>query len=265
MNLLYKYSQINGYFPIIDKDNENLHYLQFGILSLNKGQSFREETKNTEMGMIVLHGKCTVKCPGQLWKSVGKRNNVFEDKAYGIYIPCNSQYEVISEEDVEIAICKSPSDLESFPILITPEDIKRRTVGKDNWRRYLYDIIDIGINAKRLIIGETITPPCNWSTFPPQKHDINNLPYEIAMEELYFFKLNPKRGFGIMRVYSKDNTLNEIYAVEDNDTVIIPKGYHVVAATPGCSLYYLWVYAGEQRMKKKMSFDPDYKEVLNFE
>ncbi|MHA1379899.1 MAG: 5-deoxy-glucuronate isomerase [Candidatus Helarchaeota archaeon] len=40
------------------------------------------------------------------------------------------------------------------------------------------------------------------------------------------------------------------YTLENNDLVIIPKGYHPVVAAPGYNLYYLWVLSGETRTLK---------------
>ncbi len=70
------------------------------------------------------------------------------------------------------------------------------------------------------------------------------------MEEVYFYKVYPEQGFGIQRIYSADKQLDEVDVVENNDVVMIPKGYHPVVAAPGYKFYYLWVLAGEKRIMK---------------
>ena len=43
------------------------------------------------------------------------------------------------------------------------------------------------VPADYLFIGEAIVPPANWASFPPHRHDFDDLPYEVDMEEIYFF------------------------------------------------------------------------------
>ena len=109
----------------------------------------------------------------------------------------------------------------------------------------VYNIVDDRCDAEYLLVGETLNPPGNWSSSPPHKHEYNNLPEESDHEEIYFFKVDPEQGFGIQRLYTDDRELDEACVVENNDAVIISKGYHPVVAAPGYSLYYLWVLAGK--------------------
>jgi 5-deoxy-glucuronate isomerase len=247
---LYRPILKEGYTPIIEEGNEKLKFIEFGILRLKKGKSFQGTLENKEAALIILKGKFTVKVEATFmapkeWKSIGERSSVFNGQAYGVYIPSHSSYEIRGEEDGEIAIAKSPSDLESEPRLITPREVKVNLRGKGNFQRNVYDIIDSDIKAQRLLVGETINPPGNWSSYPPHKHDEDNLPTESKLEELYFFKVNPPEGFGLIRLY--DKTKDKVYTVQNNDVVVIDKGYHPVAAAPGYSLYYLWILAGEKR------------------
>lgn len=250
MRLLYKFSSREGYQPIIGEENECLKYIEFGFLTLKKGQVHEEETKDKEVGLIILSGKCSLKAGDREWKSVGERPDVFSGRASGVYVPCRSGYRITTEDEVEVAVCKAPSKLACPPRLVKPEEVKVKSVGKDNWRRDVYDIIDLTVEAERLVIGEMINPPGNWSSAPPHKHDVDNLPQESNQEELYFFRVDPPQGFGMQRLYTDDGSLNEAYVLENNDTVAIPKGYHPLAAAPGYRLYYLWILAGEKRVLK---------------
>jgi len=76
------------------------------------------------------------------------------------------------------------------------------------------------------------------------------MPDEVKQEEIYYFRVDPPQGFGFQRIYTSDGSLDEAYVVRDGDTVIIPRGYHPVAAAPGYSLYYLWMIAGTQRIMR---------------
>ena len=126
----------------------------------------------------------------------------------------------------------------------------------------LFDILDETIEANSLLVGETISKPGHWSSYPPHKHDTDNPPHETALEELYYFRFKPSGGFGFQRIYSEDHSLDESFMIEDSSVVLIPSGYHPVASAPGYSLYYLWILAGKKRILQP-HFDLKYKWVDN--
>ena len=79
------------------------------------------------------------------------------------------------------------------------------------------------------------------------------------MEEVYYFQVETRQGFGFMRVYtdpSDPQPFDNAYPVEHGDTVLIPRGYHPVVACPGYALNYTWVLAGEGRTYGAWSDDP---------
>jgi 5-deoxy-glucuronate isomerase len=98
--------------------------------------------------------------------------------------------------------------------------------------------------AGRLLLGETINPPGNWSFYPPHKHDTQAPPREVKLEEVYYFHIDPPEGFGVQIRYGGGE---ECFTVRRGDTAAIKAGYHPVVAAPGYRLYYLWVMAGEGR------------------
>ena len=121
----------------------------------------------------------------------------------------------------------------------------------------MYDIIyEENVAAGRLVLGETINPPGNWSSAPPHKHDADDPPNEAELEEIYFFKVEPRQGFGIQRLYNKRD-FDVAYTLKDGDAVAIPEGYHPVVAGPGYRLYYLWFLAGRGRRLHPRT-DPDH-------
>ena len=116
-----------------------------------------------------------------------------------------------------------------------------------------------GINVKRHIVVvyscllytslvvEVTTPSGHSSSYPPHKHDRDNAPVESSLEETYYHRLNPPQGFAFQRVYTEDRSIDESMAVEDNDVVIVPRGYHPVVVPYGYDSYYLNVMAGPRR------------------
>jgi 5-deoxy-glucuronate isomerase len=64
-----------------------------------------------------------------------------------------------------------------------------------------------------------------------------------------------------MRVYTADGSLDETLTAHDGDVVLVPRGYHVVAAAAEYQVYYLNVLAGPRRALR-MTFDPDHKWIM---
>jgi 5-deoxy-glucuronate isomerase len=101
--------------------------------------------------------------------------------------------------------------------------------------------------AARLIVGETYRPSGNWSTYPPHKHEIEDLPREAYHEEMYYFKVNPAEGFGMTRFTNEEGDAG--YIVQNDTILMIPNGYHIVVSAPGYKTYYLWFLAGNHRIQ----------------
>ena len=81
-----------------------------------------------------------------------------------------------------------------------------KQVGRDNWQRTVYSALAEDVPAQRLLAGETLNPPGNWSSYPPHKHDRLNPPQEAVLEEVYFFRIKPAQGFGLMWTYTAPAT-----------------------------------------------------------
>ena len=109
------------------------------------------------------------------------------------------------------------------------------------------DILPQTEPAAHLLVVEVRTPPGHSSSYPPHKHDRDNLPHESSLEETYYHRLDPPQGFAFQRVYTDDRSLDEALAVEDHDVVMVPRGYHPVVVPHGYQSYYLNVMAGPTR------------------
>jgi len=230
---------------------KNLRYINFSVLKLRAGESYEKETKNEEIGLVLISGQISLGEKDDKWRKSGFRKDVFHnERAWAVYLPPYSFYEILSIKDSEIALCSAPAKKRGKLKWISPKDVRKRVVGKDNWKRNVYDIIYENVEAEHILIGETFNPSGNWSSYPPHKHDEDNLPEESKLEEVYFFKVNPETGFGFQRIFTDDGKIDKAIVIKDNSIVAIPSGYHPVVVAPGHKLYYLWFLAGEKRILK---------------
>lgn len=226
--------------------------LDFGLLKLNAGESFQAETPRREVLAVILGGKASFEVNGKRFEQVGDRPNVFSGKPHSLYIPADARYTVQTESAVEIGLSSAPSDLAIEPYLISPSQVASGAWGAANFKRYYHQILTLAaqpeLPARRLIVGETYTPSGNWSTYPPHKHQVDDLPREAYHEEMYYFKVNPSDGFGICHYYNEEGE-EENFTVRDNSILMIPRGYHTVVSAPGYTTYYLWFLGGNQRVQ----------------
>ncbi|MBI5301609.1 MAG: 5-deoxy-glucuronate isomerase [Chloroflexi bacterium] len=233
--------------------------LDMELLILNDGEKFQSASGNREICAVILGGKATFEVNGQTFANLGARPNVFSGKPYSVYIPCLANFTITAHGRVDIALPSAPSNLDTNAYVIPPERVASGVWGAANFSRNYHQILTLAsqsdLPAQRLIVGETFTPSGNWSTFPPHRHEKDDLPREAYHEEMYFFKVNPGDGFGMTRYYNDE--LDTGYIVRDNTILMAPKGYHTVTSAPGYTTYYLWFLAGNHRVQATAD-DPAY-------
>ncbi len=223
-------------------------YVGFEVETLEPGQSAHDNTMDRELCLVFLSGKGRVVVGGKDFGELGGRTSPFDGPPAAVYVPANTSWRVTATTRLELAGCSAPGGGD-YParVLDIPPQITR---GKGSNTRYVTNILPETEPANSLLVVEVITPGGNTSSYPPHKHDTDNLPAESLLEETYYHRLNPPQGFAMQRVYTDDRSLDEALVIEDGDVTLVPRGYHPVAAVHGYDLYYLNVMAGPKRTWK---------------
>jgi 5-deoxy-glucuronate isomerase len=117
--------------------------------------------------------------------------------------------------------------------------------GAGNATRQINHIITPDFPADRLEVVEVYTPSGNWSSWPPHKHDTDDMPREAILEEVYSYRFRRSEAWGVQRLYG--GSVEGLWAVRDGETVIVRDGYHPFVATHGDDAYYLNALAGDTR------------------
>jgi 5-deoxy-glucuronate isomerase len=219
-------------------------------------ESFADDA--CELCAVVLDGTVDVTVGGAPVGAASRDGGVFGSPPVAVYVPPGDALELLATEDAVVAIASAPLDGETpgRARLIESSDDQVREAGTGNWARTIRTILGPDDDAGRLVLGETINPPGNWSSYPPHKHDRHAPPEEVALEEVYLYRFHPDGGFGVQLLYDDDGR-ERAQIVHDGDVVVIASGYHPVVAAPGYALYYLWVMAGEGR-ELAPYFDPKH-------
>lgn len=264
-SLLVRPQQPDELGTVLDVTPESAgwEHVGFRIHKLAKGERIEAETGNREHCLVLVSGRATVTCGEHHWEEIGERMDVFERvPPYAVYLPDGVNYAVEATTDLELAVCSAPGFGNHEARLIAPSDVKRATRGTGSNTRHIHDILPETEPADSLLVVEVYTPAGNWSSYPPHKHDMDDLPNESKLEETYYHRLNPSQGFAFQRVYTDDRSLDETMAVDNGCCVMVPRGYHPAGAPHGYELYYLNVMAGPKRAWK-FTNDPDHEWIVN--
>lgn len=247
-------SQLNdgedGVITTVRSEEVGWQFLNMQVRRLSKDQQiWCHETKENELALVVLGGRCSVRSNKGNWLNIGRRANVFEGMPYALYLPRHCEFELAPLTDnLEVAAAWTKTDEDHPAQLITPDQSKIEIRGGGNATRQINSIIPPGFDCQRLVCVEVYTPGGNWSSYPPHKHDVHKEEQgeliEADLEEIYFYKFNRKGAFACQRVYTDDRSLDESVVATNNDVVLIPEGYHPVSAAYGYDCYYLNFLAG---------------------
>lgn len=228
-------------------------YVGFDLHRLRPGETVSADTGGREVCLVFISGKGRAGAGGRDFGVLGERMSPFKGKPWSFYVPQGSHWSVSAETELELAVCSAPGRGGGLPArVIGPDLLGQEVRGKGTNTRHVTNILPEGEPADALLVVEVITPGGHTSSYPPHKHDRDNLPAESYLEETYYHRLDPPQGFAFQRVYTDADemgvrALDEAMAIEDGDVVLVPEGYHPCAACHGYDLYYLNVMAGPKR------------------
>ena len=228
-------------------------YLSFRVLALGQGEIVAADTGETEVVVVPLGGSGSFTFDGA--SHPVSRTDVFTQKPHVLYLPPRTAYSIGAGESLEVAIGAAPASGRFPARLYAPGELATFERGGANVARGVTVTFDPAFPSERLIAYEILTPSGNWSSFPPHRHDGRfGTSYH---EETYYYRLLPRNGFAIQRLYTRDTDLDVSIAAGDGDLVLVHEGYHTVATAPGTNAYYLNFLAGEAKPVVQLN-DPAY-------
>ena len=218
-------------------------YISSSVVALGNGQRHEGDTGPLEVAIVPLSGSAVFRFAGQT--HTVSRRDVFSEVPQVAYLPPGTAYSITAIEAFEFATGGVPAEGRYPARLFTPDEIPNSVRGGANVSRGVTGTLDLSLPAERLLAYEIVTPSGNWSSFPPHRHDgTNGSSYH---EETYYFRLQPRDGFAIQRIYSPESGLDLSICAKDGDLVLVHEGYHTVVAAPGTNVYYLNFMGGDVR------------------
>jgi 5-deoxy-glucuronate isomerase len=239
-----------GLVQHITPESAGWTHVGFDLHRLRPGEGAGAHTGSREACLVFISGKGRVTVGGRDFGEQGGRMSPFEGPPHAVYVPAGPDWMVEATSALELAVCSSPGGGAYEARVIAPGSHAQQTRGKGSNTRYVTDILPEGDPAHSLLVVEVITPAGNTSSYPPHKHDTDDLPNESQLEETYYHRFKPPQGFAMQRIYTDDRSLDVAVPVEDGDVSLVPRGYHPVAAVHGYDVYYLNTMAGPKRTWK---------------
>jgi 5-deoxy-glucuronate isomerase len=263
MNLLVKPKKNSREIVSVTPQSAGWRYVSFSAHQLAPGESLTLSNDANELCAVILSGMASAKAGALEWNEIGGRKSVFEDSApYAVYVPPRTKLTITARTGLELAVAGAPAKGELPARLIEPAAMRRSARGKGANTRYVCDILPQDQPAESLLVVEVKTPSGNSSSYPPHKHDVDNIPAESLLEETYYHRIDPPQGFIFQRVYTDSRDIDESMAVEDRDVVLVPRGYHPVVVPHGYRSYYFNVMAGPKRVWHFYN-DPAHEWILS--
>lgn len=236
----------------VTPESANWQYVGFEVYSLADGQSYSLPVNAREHCLVLLSGKVDVAVGELQAENIGERLSVAEHvKPWSIYAPAGQSGSVTARGEVQLAVCSAPGGGAHTARIIGGDDVGYSVRGSGTNTRYIYDILPDSVDwAESLLVVEVRTPSGNWSSYPPHRHDEDDMPRQSLLEETYYHRIFPEQGFAFQRVFTDDGALDETMAISSGDVVLVPKGYHPYGVPHGYEGYYLNVMAGPRRVWK---------------
>ncbi len=211
-----------------------------GRIGLGRGRGPGAGTTGTAVAWLLVEGGEGALAVGDRSAQVGGRADVFESAGWSAMVPPETEFAL--EGRIRFAAVWRAWDRPLEARVIPPSEVTEEARGRGPDERVVRTCVGEG----PLIVGETLNAPGRWSSWPPHRHE---------QEEVYLYRFDPPHGFGVQVL--ADGGDEHAAVVRDGRVERIRSGYHPVVAAPGSTMYYLWALAGD-RETLAPEVDPRY-------
>jgi 5-deoxy-glucuronate isomerase len=254
----------------VDPSTAGWRYLSFRTMSLDATTTVDVGGPEVETAIVLIAGADAVlERPGEsAWRIAG-RDDPFKALPSGWYLPPGTTGRIAMHgggraDRTLVAIAAAPTSgrdgVATEIVGFGPADIRTEVRGAGIATRQINHIITPDFPADRLEVVEVLTPSGNWSSWPPHKHDVDDMPNEAVLEEIYYYRFARPESWAIQRVYRADRSRDALWEVRSGDVVLVPDGYHPFIAPQADHAYYLNALAGDRRTMA-CSFDPELADI----
>src|SRR3954471_18061345 len=206
-----------------DLGGRGWRWIAFSTHDLAPGVSIHRPADDRERAVVVLDGTVSLTVDGRSLGEVRRAGSVFDpDPSPLLLVAPGESLEISAREPATVALTSTPGAEIRQTRLVEPGSVRIETRGSGATARTIRHLLPPEAAAGRLIVVEVLTPGGHWSSYPPHKHDTDDLPREALLEELYLYRFRRPEGFAFQRVYTDDRSLDEAVTPMDGDVVLVP-------------------------------------------
>jgi 5-deoxy-glucuronate isomerase len=203
--------------------------ISFGILRLAAGERF-ERRLDRETAVLLMDG--SIRATVGAAAAEAARASLFDEAPTALHAPRGFDVSVVAATACELALLEVENDRSFGPRIFDRHSmVQNEHRGKGTLDDASYRIVRTIFDTRNrpeanLVLGEVITLPGRWSSYPPHHH---------PQPEIYHYRFAHPAGFGFSEVGE------DVARTRHGDTLVIPPGAdHAQVAAPGYPMYYLW-------------------------
>jgi 5-deoxy-glucuronate isomerase len=212
------------------KEREGDTGIAFGVLNLAAGER-HEARPGHETAWLLMSGDIEVTAGSETRRL--RRRSLFDESASAVHVAAGERVAFLAKAASELTVYEIDNPAAFAPRIYGPDEVPNEHRGKgqvgDACYRFVRTIFDRrnADPASQMVLGEVITFPGRWSSYPPHHH---------AQPEIYHYRFTRPEGYGHAEMGEA------VVKVRDKDTIKIMPGLdHAQCAAPGYGMYYAWV------------------------
>lgn len=229
-----------GYESVVDRGGANADVnMDFGVVTLAAGDSW-DSGRADEKAILLVSGEVELSWTPNAGNHTGSpqrvraaRYSLLEENPAVLHLPEGAEARVVAGgAGAELLVTRTSNPRPFAPKYYAPEACRSEARGKGTMQETSTRIVrtvfdDSNAPYANLVVGEVVTAPGRWSSYPPHHH---------PQPEIYHYRFSPRQGFGLTAIGE------ETHQVRHNDTVIIRDTQdHPQVSAPGYAMWYLWV------------------------
>ncbi len=204
--------------------------IAFGVLRLAAGEHY-EIRAQRETAWLLMEGSLEASAGARSIRL--QRKSLFDESASALHVAAKEAVSLSAITAAELTVYEIDNPAAFAPRIYGPQEVPNEHRGKgqvgDACYRFVRTIFDRrnADPASQMVLGEVITFPGRWSSYPPHHH---------AQPEIYHYRFTRPEGYGHAELGE------EVVKVRSFDTIKIMPGLdHAQCAAPGYGMYYAWV------------------------
>lgn len=219
-----------GVTPLVTKARHREVQFDFSIVRMSRGEHFAIDSAR-ESVLLLLTGEVTMACGEREMRVM--RQNYFDEAPSALHAAPSQPAQIRAHADAELVLVETDND-ETFASEIFTEcnmlENEHRGQGllNDTAHRMVRTIFDKRNRpTSNLVLGEVVTFPGCWSSYPPHYH---------AQPEVYHYRFTEPQGYGHAELGE------QVCKVHQFDTLmILDDNTHAQVSAPGYGMFYVWV------------------------